>query len=235
MNEIYTLPISPKKTLRILLYIILFLGIAHITGLFLNFSLGLGKFHGLVPLIDMDVENSIPTIFTFLLFLVASLTFFLIWKNEGVYEKGKWMWLFFLIIFMALAIDESCSIHELFGRPFHRMFSTSGLLYRAWVIPYGLAVIALAAIVFPFWLRLEKKIRFLYALAAIIYLFGVLGMEMVGGLYFEKTAEVQSFVYGLFILFEETFEMAGLIILIYSNLIILAADQEVILIKFSKH
>ena len=135
--------LSPQKTALFLFYILLFLIGAQIIGLIMAYGFGHRRLFGLIPLFNFNTEQNIPTLFNTLLFILNSALFFFIWRAQGTTHKSRWIWLFLSVIFLFLAVDESCEIHEKLSTPFHETFYTSGLLYFAWVIPYGIAALLL--------------------------------------------------------------------------------------------
>jgi hypothetical protein len=125
-------------------------------------------------------------------------------------------------------------LHENLSQPFHDRYNTSGLLYYAWVIPYGIAVFILAIFFLPVWWRMEKRIRFLFALSGAIYVIGAIGLEMVGGREFEKLGDQLSFKCSLIAALEESFELAGLILLIYTVLLMVSEKMDTVSISISR-
>lgn len=220
-----------KKIALILATFILLLVIAQIFGLVMKFVFDHGRLFGLIPLFDFNAEQNIPTLFSTLLLIVSSLSFFLLWYVQRDEEKKSWIWLMFTVIFIFLACDEFCEIHENLSEPFHLLFDTKGLLYYAWVIPYGLAAIFILIFAFPLWLKMPNRIKVYSALAAFLFLMGAVGMEMLGGQRFEMLGDQLDLGCGILATIEETMEMAGLVLLIYSLFRLIEEKYGGILIK----
>src|SRR6267143_3832181 len=96
---------------------------------------------------NMDREANFPTYFnTILLFMVAQ-TFFLMGKsnksNGNFYFRTYWY--FLSVIFVFLSLDEAASVHEWLIDLMPHTFGIGGTgIFRfAWIIPYGIFVIAL--------------------------------------------------------------------------------------------
>ncbi len=213
-----TVQITPRKSALVLFYILIVLIIAHLTGQTFKYIFGHGSLFGLVPMFDFNTEQNIPTFFSVLLLTACSVLFLFIWRSEKKQQKNQWVWVFLAIVFCFLAIDEFGEIHEKLSEPFHERFQTQGLLYYAWVIPYGMIVLILTLFFLPVWWRMKRKIRNIFAIAAIFYIMGAIGMEMLGGREFENMGDQLNYKCAMLAAIEESLEMGALIILIYGQL-----------------
>lgn len=167
---------------------------------------------------DLSLEVSIPTWYNQMILFVSALLFILIGllKKEG--SKDHKSFIFLGLIFVFLSMDEGASIHELLkGVTADALSIDSGIFLSAWVIPYTALVLIFGIIFFRLWITLPKKTKILTATASILYVFGSIGMEMIGsGLYEATEGDMASSAYiGLFAT-EEFLEMMGVTILIYS-------------------
>ena len=114
-------------------------------------------------------------------------------------------------------MDEASSTHELLTTPLRNLLQTSGFLYFAWVIP-GLAfVLAIAIIFWRFLMHLPTRTRRLFVVAAIVYIVGVIGTELVAGWYVELYGR-NNLTYSFLVTLEETLEMTGIIVFVYALL-----------------
>ena len=134
-------------------------------------------------------------------------------------REDRWWrhWVGLCLIFVALAIDEAASIHELTIEPMRDLFGASGILYWAWVIPGGIFVIMVAAIYLRFILQLPDRTRRLFIISAVTFVGGALGMEMIGAAWFDVHGR-RNLGYSFFWTVEETLEMCGVLIFIYALL-----------------
>jgi hypothetical protein len=83
------------------------------------------------------------------------------------------------IIFLLLSADEAMSLHEQLGDWVQGRLETGGPFLWAWVIPYGLVMVALAVVYLP-WLRtLPVATRRRVVVAGVLFVGGALGLEMV--------------------------------------------------------
>lgn len=157
--------------------------------LHLTVAIGHLVFHArlgaLTVLADMDLEANLPTFFNAILFFIAAALFFL--HGKALLIGQGWGWYLMAGIFTFLGVDEGSQIHEKFTPALKTLMSRTGgplsgsaWLHYAWVIPYGLAALALLLIIWRWLVRLQAKFRWRLIFSGVVYLSGALGMEMVG-------------------------------------------------------
>ena len=225
----------PRNTVFWLGAITIFLLAVQLIEILLVFLIG--PKNEFVLLIDklffLDAEMNIPTLFSTCLFLINAILFWVVWKAKHAAGEPQRVWLFLAGLFVFLAIDEFVEVHEIFNDPFRQAFDASGYFYYPFIIPYGIAVVVLALFMIPVWWRMEKMIRFFLALSAVVYVAGAIGMEMIGGNRFEMLWMRRDLGYVFIATFEETLEMAGLIILTYVLLLLIRNHYNEFLIHIS--
>jgi len=129
----------PKKIFKIILFLILFLVLANILGILYSFYMHPNVHtlsHGLILLFDLNQERNIPTLYSSIALVFASIL--LLWisiMHKNLKSPYK-AWFVLSLIFLFLAIDETASIHERLTTPIRDALNTSGFLYDAWIIPY---------------------------------------------------------------------------------------------------
>ena len=191
------------------------------------------SFYGIIPLFELKSENNVPTYFSGLLFIVNSMLLLMVWRVLRPDSRLHHVWGVLSGLFLFLAFDEYFEIHEQLIDPVGSAFGTSGLLHFAWVIPYFVGVLVVAAFFLPAWWRLPSNIRWLLVGSAVVYLLGAIGFEMVGGAYYDGTGSEGGPVYAALYTIEESLEMAGLILLTYSLMRLLTeragGDLEIVL------
>ena len=160
-------------------------------------------------------------LFSGCLFLINAILLIPIWQVQRTNSDSQMIWAFLSGLFLFLAYDELFSVHEALIKPIRETLGTSGPFYFAWVIVYGAGVTLLSLLFFPVWWRLNKTVKLWFALAAVTYLSGAVGFEMIGGLHRETIGKQGDLIYGILYTLEESLEMAGLIMLIYCLLLLL--------------
>lgn len=194
--------------------ILLILGAIHLLTWYLNFYTSLDIFT-IFRVFDFDEETNIPTLFNTALFVISAL---LMLVTGGYLRRERrpyaWHWIFLGALFVLLAIDEFTSIHETLVEPMRDLFDIEGgLFYLAWVIPALFLCLLGALLLLRFMIRLPPAVRRLFIAAAVVYLVGAVGLEMVQG--FLTTSFPDASVMRRIVTFlEEFLEMLGLIILI---------------------
>jgi hypothetical protein len=166
--------------------------------------------------LDVDEEQSIPAWFSSSVLLLCSVLLAIITatlKRTG--ERYVPHWGALAILFALLSLDESISVHERFVEPLRSLLGVSGLLYFAWVVPGGAFVVILALAYRRYVFDLPAESRRLFIVAGTLYLSGVLGLEMIGGLWVDLYGQ-QNWAYHGFATVEELLEMSGAILFLYA-------------------
>jgi endoglucanase len=223
-TQIHTITLQAGKASRMLAYITAMLLVAHIVAMYSTYALGHESVFGLVPLFDFDMEKNVPTLFNVCLFILNAALFLILWNATRINGKTQFVWLLLSAVFLFLSIDELSSVHEHLSVAVSAAFNPTGIFRFAWVIPYGIALLVLTGFVLPSICRLPKGIRFWFILSGVIYVSGALGLEMLGGKYFESIHNAPDVLYVVITTFEESLEMIGLIVLVYALLIFLQRE-----------
>ncbi|MEO0438443.1 MAG: hypothetical protein AAF098_16205 [Pseudomonadota bacterium] len=206
---------SPTGFLKLLLSIIAVLFVGNAFSIFAKHYLGYDVMLGLVPLFSFNAEANIPTLFSSLMMLVSSALTLRIWW-EYLHTDGPHVpWLGLTIVFVFLAVDEFASLHERLTGIVRGTLDTSGLLFYAWVIPYGLAVGIFALAYARFLYRLPRHIMWLFIASGSIFISGAIGMELLGGRH-EDLYGNGTLMYSMLFTLEEVLEMVGIALYIYA-------------------
>jgi hypothetical protein len=220
---------------RILRLIVVLLAMVSFSGQLIIYWTGHKRIYGLIQLFDLDFEHNIPTFFSTTLILICFLLLIAISSLKSSHrEYFVFHWQVLAAIFFLMAIDETASIHERLVDPTRKILSSGnhlGIFHFSWVIP-GIAFIALLSIFFlQFWLHLPAKTRYSFLVAAIVYISGVIGFEMIGGYYAELYGK-ENLIYNFFVTIEESLEMIGIIVFIESLLEYIANNYYGVQLRF---
>lgn len=229
--------LSPLGVGRTLAAIVLVLLALHVFSVFyLRISLGHDFVYGLISTFDFDAEGSLPTWFSFLLIMGASIASLLAGLDAVQRDpplKIYWFVLSGLLCFVS--IDEQAQLHE----KLVYLIRGRGLFFYGWVLVYGPIVILLALWFARFLLKLPRPTAIALVGAGAIYVTGAVGFELIES----KIAEskVQSSIvddaalhdrelqvdvpYQVAVTFEESFEMTGMIICLIAVLSYLSQAQ----------
>jgi hypothetical protein len=175
----------------------------------------------------VDVEHNIPTYFSVVLLLIAASLLANVAMRiakQGVPHLSAWVVL--SLGFSLMAVDEAFQFHELLNLPVGTLLGDGdlGVFFYPWVIP-GIALVFVLGLCFMrFLLHLPATFRFRFLMAAILYLGGAIGVELVGSHHAELHGS-ENWTYSLIATLEESLEMAGLITFIWALLDYFLAEE----------
>lgn len=225
-NQIPEIKISSKKILIVLIGVVFVLvgfsiwgqriryfGVADIRGYWHEFLLDL-----LMSAFYMDAEGNIPAHLNALLLFISAVLLSMIgaWKYASK-DKFRFHWFGLALIFLFLSFDEAAALHERLIKPMRAIAGADGFFYFTWVIPGLIAVALFGLLYLIFFLQLDKKFKILFLLSLGVYIGGVIGGEMVSG-YFAANLGQKNFTYAVVASIEESIEMIGCSLIIYSLL-----------------
>jgi hypothetical protein len=212
------LRIDARKVAAALLFVAIALICLHIGGMFSRYILGHRQLLGMIDTFDVNAENNVPTFFSAFLLLACAGLLAVVARRPNVPSREARYWGWLGAIFLFLALDEDASIHELFIEPIRYTLDLDGLLYFAWVLPYGIAMAAVGLLYLRFVFRMPEPTRYLTIAAGGLYLAGALGFEMIGGWYLSVISGEIDFPYLVIVAGEEFLEMCGSILFLYTLL-----------------
>lgn len=180
---------------------------------------GRGRFY-------FDNENNLPTFFSTLMLLLASLLAAAITvQARAAGELFVRHWGALALILLAMATEEAASFHEGLVVPLRRVLDLSDLggpLLFAWVLVGMPVVVIFGAAYLRFVVHLPPRTRSYFMSAAAVYVAGAIGFEMVGATLFSDEvravveygakADRRILTYMLVMTAEETLEMAGVLL-----------------------
>ena len=188
------------------------LAIAHVIVMFLHYRGFIGYDDWVhVAFFDLDEEESFGTWFSAVLLLYAGRL--LLRQARSADAQGDphhRAWLVLAIGFHFLSIDEVVGMHEYVNTVVE---STRWTTFAAVLVAFlGLAYL-------PLLRALPSRIRFLFILAAVIYVGGAVGVERATDWY-DAHDLLDTLAYNLWTAVEETMEMTGAIVFIYALLLL---------------
>jgi hypothetical protein len=222
--------------IRTLTGITLLLLVASIAGQFIKHVLGHHVAFGFVRLFYLDAEANIPTFFSTMLLLLASLLLALIATfKKSCQDPFCRHWVFLSLILLYMAIDEASEIHEMLNKLGWWITGrrTGGMFHYGWVM-FGMAMATVVTLsYFKFLFHLPGYTRIQFITAAMTFLGGALGVEILEGLYSASHGGENSFQFSMIVTVEEGLEMAGVIILINALLAYIQTYQTEIRLRFA--
>ena len=201
-----------QKRVRMLALIAAGLAVAHVIVMFLYYREYIGyKDWVHVAFFDLDEEESFGTWLSAVMLLYAGRLLLrrARWARSQDDPWYRW-WLVLAIGFHFLSIDEVVGMHE---------YLNTVVESTRWTT-FGAAIVVVLAIAYlPFLLALPSRIRVLFIVAAVIYVGGAVGVELATDWY-DVHNQLDTLAYNLWTAVEETMEMAGVIVFIYTLLLL---------------
>lgn len=165
--------------------------------------------------LDLDLEeNNLPTWYQSMTLALSSfllVTIALIRKHVGA--KDAWFYTFLGAGFFYMSLDEAVSIHEHLTDILRTFTHMHGIFYFAWVVPGLLIVGTVGLLSLRALFKMQPKYRYLMMASGFVYVMGIIGLEMIGGRYYEFHLEgekVMNMTYNVMTTTEEIFEMSGI-------------------------
>lgn len=182
---------------------------------------GYDRMYGIIPLLNVNSEQNIPTLYSTALMITAGLLLWAMFKIK-VQQSAPYArtWLLLSVVFFLLAVDEAWSFHERLIEPFNNLhgMALAPVFHFSWIIPAMLLVLVLWIIIQKVVRSLPCKTRDSFYLSALIFLSGAVGCEMLQGIIYEGMGGKDYLSYAMVANLEEGLEMTGLIIFIRSLL-----------------
>ncbi|MGB3468287.1 MAG: hypothetical protein WBA74_23580 [Cyclobacteriaceae bacterium] len=172
---------------------------------------------GSIELIDFNKEHNLPTFYSSLALLIASILLFAVAMMKRARKTSYILWLGLCSIFLFLSFDEIMTIHERLVLPTRKYLGATGFLYYTWVIPYGVILTVFLVTYTKFLIGLPRKTIKLFILSGSIFVIGAIGIEMIGGRH-EDLYGIENAQYAIYYTIEEFLEMGGIALFIYAIL-----------------
>lgn len=165
---------------------------------------------------NMDNEHVLQSYFSGLLLLIPAALLLVIaaWKQK---TKAPFaiQWALLGLIFLYMTVDEVIQIHENWDVPLSNLISSKGYFYIDWVRSAVILVAIFGLLYLRFFFNLPRRTMLLFGLSGAVYLMGVLGLEMLAGEYV-STYQQWGYDYGMLVAREETLEMLGMSLFIFT-------------------
>jgi len=169
-------------------------------------------------LINLAEETNIPTWFsTLALFICSAILGLIAVTKRKLKDHYARHWIALALIFTYLSMDEAACIHDRLCDFLGKAYHLTGIFLFAWVIPGGVVVILVGLAYLRFVLALPSRTKGLVVLSAVLYVGGALLTEMFSS-WIASTYGMLTFSYRLVSTFEESLEMSGVALFIYTLL-----------------
>ncbi len=135
-------------------------------------------------LFELNTEANVPTWFSAAQLALAALAAWscgAMHRSRGLPGVGSWRLVAASLLFVSA--DEVAQFHEQISFQVRNSLDTDGVLRFAWVIPYGVAAVVVAALLFRWWQSLPRVTRRSIVVCAVAFVVGALGLELIEGAY----------------------------------------------------
>jgi hypothetical protein len=164
-------------------------------------------------ILDLNREISVSGWYSAMIIMFAATLLFLIaWSSRVFAPKDVVPWFGLGLIFAFLSLDEDKALHETLVKPMADRFELTGIFTFGWVLVVLPLFLLVALVYLPFVLKLPRRTAVGIFLAAAIYVFGAIGMEMASGPFFNEQSEV---IFNVLVCIEEGLELVGMNVFIY--------------------
>lgn len=160
---------------------------------------------------SLTLEANIPTWYSSMLLFSCALALLAVSRRAPA--RWHWHWRGLAAVFVAISMDEVVGFHERINQTAH----FGGVLYYAWVIPFGALVVVVAVLWLPLLLALPRATRARFALAAALYVGGALGVELWLGAWASQHGPM-NLTYRMIDAVEEGAEIAGASLFLWAQL-----------------
>lgn len=208
----------PRVVSRVLAVAALAFALTTFGGYLYRVAYGRAVSSGLVRLLDVDEETSIPTWFSSMLLLLSAGLLAII-GSAGRADRDPYAvhWYGLAIIFVGLSIDEAAVIHEMFETAIRMTLDVHNPLAILWIIPYSIFALLVLVTYLRFLRHLPARTRSLMLVAGGLYVAGAVGAEVLAAPY-EQLQGKLNLRYVIFSTAEELLEMFGIILFIHTLL-----------------
>jgi hypothetical protein len=206
--------------IRSFIYIIGFLFLLNLINIFGIQLLGLdsGIVRHIFNFVDFNHENNLPSFYSSIAILFSSGLLLYITTYKKRKGENYIFWGFLCLVFFFLALDENCEIHEFIGGYIEDNYFAGGApkyLSFKWVLPYSIFAIGFGILSIKFLFTLPRVTMVMFIISGSVYTFGAIGCEVLESVYLSAFGN-EGIGYPLFYTLEETLEMVGIAMFIYS-------------------
>lgn len=168
--------------------------------------------------LHLNGEGNVPAFYSSLQLLACALVLALIarvsWRTNS---RWRFHWALLGFGFLYLSFDEAAQLHELLSIV-GRAAAAGPTNHAIWVGPAMVAVVPIGLAFIPFLLALPLKTALLMVVSGTLFLTGAAGIEVIQA----ENDDVEGLAYHCLVVVEETLEMMGIALFLFTLLRVLA-------------
>ena len=233
-NNANTIHIKPKKIATILGAFLLLLVLLSLLGQYLRYYTQYEKAFGLIPLVNIARDLSVPTIYEVILLFFAAILLNIISKISKTSKDGfHRLWKALAILFIYFALDHGTGAYKLVYVPISRGVRSLLPAYtsRSW----HLTPLLIAIVVYVFrdlYQSLPAKIKRWVLISAALYLTGFVVSKLIAGIYVHLYSR-ENYLYVILITISRSLEISSVITFIHALLSYFQDKKYLISLKFN--
>ncbi|MEM8559584.1 MAG: hypothetical protein AAGG50_17325 [Bacteroidota bacterium] len=220
--------LEPRQALKMLVAALAVLGALHMLSVVvMNIWGQVGFFNGLVMKLNLDAERAIPSHYSSVLLMLAAGLLYVVSRMDR--PEMRRFWRLMTGVFVFLSFDEAASLHEMLVYPLNSRFEFARKILFSWVLILVPMVAALFVYSIRYLFKMPRRMQKLVVASGFIFVVGMLVFELLAGLYVGNGGSQNGYLYGLMVLCEESAEIFGVSLFIYSLLVyvdLLARNEE---------
>ena len=224
---------SRAAVTRRLVYVVTFIHTLNAFAVWFRYEADPFPFKSLfVKVFQVSSEGKFPTWYsTCTLFICSILLLVISYGKRRAHDRYVVHWFGLAVIFALMSLDEATALHEMMHPVVRRLLNITGRPFFGWEVVGLVFLMLFCLFYFRFLFALDRRARCLFLASGFTYVFGVIGMELVGRAYSHSIGGAD-LIYGIIASVEEIFEMAGIVIFIYALLDYLETHYKALSISF---
>ena len=228
--------VKPKKIALSLGLFLLLLVILSLIGQYLHFYTYYDEAFGLIPLVNIARNLSIPTIFeVLLLFFTAVLLGVVAAIQQTKKDVFYRHWAALAYMFVFLSLNEGTGLYKLVFIPLRNAIRDAipGCSIRSWQMTLSLIVIALLVFYRGFFRSLPAGTKKMIIISAVLYMTGFTMGKLISSIYVDLYTK-NNYMYAVLVTIARMFEISSVIAFIYTLLDYYEANFPNISLKIRK-
>jgi hypothetical protein len=175
------------------------------------------RFRYFATVVNLNQEANPATWFSsFLLLANAGLLAVIACYKRATSDPLTRQWAVLALTFLYISIDETGVLHERTIVPMRAWLDLGGVFFYGWVVLAIPVLVVFGLWYLRFFLRLPPRVRLQFGIAAVVFISGALGVEMIEAFYDEAQGGggEADLTFALLVAVEEGCEMVGALLLL---------------------
>jgi hypothetical protein len=215
--SVLNITLSTATITRWLVYFVAIIHTLNAIAVWFRYEVGYFRFKDIfVEVFQVSSEGKFPTWYSACTLFICSILLLVIsTAKRRTNDRYVLHWFGLALIFALMSFDEAAVLHEMLSPVIRGLLELSrSSFFWGWEIAGLLFLMVFGIFYFRFLLALDSRARILFIASGTTYVFGVIGVNIIGGAYQSEFGA--DLIYGIIASIEEVFEMAGIVMFIYA-------------------